>query len=103
MFSFVGASITAVLTEFVVLVLMLYALRRTEFGLNVRKAVVPFLQVLIANIFMALALVYLHLPFILGVVVAVVVYVIALFVTRAFNKEDRDILFGLVEQVRDRG
>ena len=103
LFSFVGASITAVLTEFVVLVLMLYALRRTEFGLNVRKAVVPFLQVLIANIFMALALVYLHLPFILGVVVAVVVYVIALFVTGAFNKEDRDILFGLVEQVRDRG
>lgn len=103
LFSYVGASITAVLTEFVVLVLMLYALRKTDFRLNIRKTIVPIIRVLLSNMIMAMVLVYLHLPFVLGVIVAVVVYVIALFVTGAFNGEDRDIIVGLIEQVRNRG
>ena len=101
-YSYVGASITSVLTEFVVFVLMLYALRNTEFNLKFSVIIKPILQVILANIIMAVVLLYLHLPFLLGVIVAVIVYLIALFVTNAINKEDREIIWGLVEQVRNR-
>lgn len=102
-FSYVGASITSVITEFVVFVLMLYALRNTEFKLNLKKTILPVIQVLISNIIMAAVLIYLQLPFILGVIVAMLVYWVALFVTGAINKVDRKIIWSLVEQVRNRG
>ena len=102
-FSYVGASITSVLTEFVVFVLMLYSLRKTEFGLNIRASLVPIMQVLIANIVLASVLLYLHLPFLWGIIVAVVVYTVALFVTGAINREDREIIWDLVNQLRNKG
>lgn len=102
-YSYVGASITSVLTEVLMLILMLYALRKTEFQLNLKKSIKPFIQVLIANVILASVLLYLHLPFILGVLAAVIVYIVALFVTGAINKEDREIIWGLVNQVKNRG
>ena len=103
MFSYVGASITSVLTELVVLILMFYALRNTEFKLDVGGKIKPIIQVVMANIIMGLVLVYLNLPFLEGVVVSVVVYLILLFVTGAINKEDREIIWSLFNQVRNRG
>lgn len=103
LFSYVGASITSVLTELVVLVLMLYALNSTEFRLAIGSTVLPVIQVLLANIIMAAVLMYLKLPFVLGIIVAVIVYLAALFVTGAINKEDREIIFGMIEQIRNRG
>ncbi len=103
MFSYVGASITSVLTELVVLILMFYALRNTEFKLDVGGKIKPIIQVVMANILMGLVLVYLNLPFLEGVVVSVVVYLILLFVTGAINKEDREIIWSLFNQVRNRG
>jgi O-antigen/teichoic acid export membrane protein len=100
MYSYVGASMTSVLTEFLVLVLMLYSLHKTEFSLNIKSTFKPIVQVLLANMIMAIVLVYLHLPFLVGVVVAVIIYLIALFVTGAINDEDRKIIFGLIEQVK---
>ncbi len=102
-FSYVGASITSVITEFVVFVFMLYALRNTEFSLKLKNIILQFVQVIMANIIMAIVLIYLHLPFIIGVIVAMLVYAVALFVTGAINKEDRDIIWGLVDQVKNRG
>ena len=102
LFSYVGASITSVITEFVVFVLMLYSLHMTEFRLNIRKSVLPVVQVLMANVVMAAVLLYINVPFLFGVIVAVVVYLVALFVTGAINREDREIIWGLVEQFRNR-
>ena len=102
LFSYVGASITSVITEFVVFVLMLYSLHMTEFRLNIRKSVLPVVQVLMANVVMAVVLLYIKVPFIFGVIIAVVVYLVALFVTGAINREDREIIWGLVEQFRNR-
>lgn len=101
-FSYVGASLTSVLTEILVLILMLYSLHKTEFKLNIKSTVKPILQVLLANLVMAIVLIYLHLPFIVGVIVAIVVYLVSLFVTGAINDEDRKIIVGLVEQVKNR-
>lgn len=101
-YSYVGASITSVLTELVVLILMLYSLNKTEFRLKIKSIIKPIIRVFLANIAMALILIYLHLPFIAGVFVAVVVYLVALFVTGSINDEDREIIFGLVEQVKNR-
>ncbi len=101
-YSYVGASITSVLTEIVVLLLMLYSLKDTEFKLNITKAVKPIMQVILANIIMGAVLIYFNPPFAVGVVIAVIVYVIALFVTGAINEEDREIIYGLIEQVKNR-
>ena len=101
-YSYVGASMTSVLTELLVLILMLYSLHKTDFKLNIKSTIKPILQVLLANIIMAFVLIYLQLPFVAGVFVAIVVYLVALFVTRAINDEDRKIIIGLVEQVKNR-
>ncbi len=101
-YSYVGASITSVLTEIVVLILMLYSLKDTEFKLDATSSIKPILQVILANIIMGAILVYFHIPFLIGVVIAVIVYVVALFVTGAINKEDREIIFGLLEQIKNR-
>ena len=81
---------------------MLYSLHKTEFKLNIKSTLKPIMQVVVANIIMAIVLIYLHLPFLLGVIVAVFVYLMALFVTGAINDEDREIILGLVEQVKNR-
>lgn len=101
--SYVGASVTSVLTELVVLVFMLYALHSTEFKLGLRKTIIPVFQVLLANIIMVIVLIYFKPPFLLGVVVAVIVYLVALFLTGAISKEDREIIFSLIKQARNRG
>ena len=101
-YSYVGASITSVLTELIVLILILYSLNKTEFRLDIKSTIKPIIQVLLANLVMAIVLIYLQLPFILGVIVSVIVYLIALFVTGAINDEDREIIFGLIEQLKNR-
>ncbi|MBQ6219851.1 MAG: flippase [Methanosphaera sp.] len=101
-YSYIGASMTSVLTEFVILLLMLYSLHKTEFSLNIRKSLKPIFQVLLANIVLAVVLYVLHLPFILGVIIAVIVYVVAIIVTGAINKEDREIIFSLIDSVKNR-
>ena len=70
--SYIGASISTVSTEFLILVLMLYALSKTEFKLNLKKSVLPCIQVILANIIMGVVLLYLNLPFIFAIVVAVI-------------------------------
>ncbi|WP_461436193.1 flippase [Methanosphaera sp.] len=101
-YSYIGASITSVLTELLVLILILYSLDKTEFRLDIKSTIKPIIQVLLANIVMVIVLFYLQLPFVLGVIVAVIVYLIALFVTGAINEEDRKIIIGLIEQVKNR-
>lgn len=101
-YSYIGASITSVLTELLVLILILYSLDKTEFRLDIKSTIKPIIQVLLANIVMVIVLFYLQLPFVLGVIVAVIVYLIALFVTGAINEEDRKIIIGLIEEVKNR-
>lgn len=98
--SYIGASYATVLTEVILVILMLIPLRNTEFNISLKETVKPVVQVIISNIIMAVVLIYLGLPFILAVPIAVVVYVIALLITGTINKEDREIIMGFVKSVK---
>ena len=98
--SYIGASISTVSTEFLILVLMLYALSKTEFKLNLKKSVLPCIQVILANIIMGVVLLYLNLPFIFAIVVAVIVYIVALIVTGAINRNDISIVLNFINDFK---
>lgn len=98
--SYIGASISTVSTEFLILVLMLYALSKTEFKLNLKKSVLPCIQVILANIFMGVVLLYLNLPFIFAIVVALIVYIVALIVTGAINRNDISIVLNFINDFK---
>ena len=87
-------------TEFLILVLMLYALSKTEFKLNLKKSVLPGIQVILANIIMGVVLLYLNLPFIFAIVVAVIVYIVALIVTGAINRNDISIVLNFINDFK---
>lgn len=102
-FSYIGASITTVFTEFIILLLMIYALHNTMYALKLRETIKPFIQVILANIIMTAVIIVAGLPFLITVPVATVVYIIALLVTGAINKEDREMIFGFINGLRNRG
>lgn len=99
-FSYYGASYSTVFTEFTILSLMLIVLYRTEFKLNIKKWILPILQIVLSNIIMAVVLIYLNLPFILSVPIAVIVYLLALLVTRAISNEDQKIILDLLDSLK---
>lgn len=101
-FSYLGASVSTVCTEFLILVLMLYALRKTEYKINLKKSVIPFIQVSAANVIMVAVLLYLQLPFIAGFPVAVIVYITALIITKSLNKEDMSIVLDFINDIKNR-
>lgn len=100
LYSYMGASYATVITEFTMIFLMLLVLSRTDYKITPRKAILPVIQVILANVIMGAAIIYLNQSFIVSVVVAIVVYVIALFVTGAVNKEDREIIMDLIDGLR---
>jgi uncharacterized membrane protein len=79
---------------------MLYALSKTEFKLNLKKSVLPCIQVILANIIMGVVLLYLNLPFIFAIVVAVIVYIVALIVTGAINRNDISIVLNFINDFK---
>lgn len=101
-YSYIGASISTVCTEFMILVLMLYTLSKTEFHLTFRVSIKPFLQVVASNIIMAAVLMYLNLSFVMAVPVAAIIYVMALLITRAINKQDLEIIIGFFNDFKNK-
>ncbi|MBE6487924.1 MAG: flippase [Methanosphaera stadtmanae] len=99
-YSFIGASYATVITEFTMIFLMLLVLSRTEYSISPRKAILPIIQIILANIIMAAVVIYLNQSFIISVPIAIVVYVIALFITGTVNKEDREIIKDLIKDIR---
>ena len=99
-FSYYGASYSTVITEFSILSLMLLVLYKTEFKLNLAESVVPIIQIIISNIIMAVVLIYSNQSFIVSVPITIVVYVIALFITKAISNEDRQIVLDLLSSLK---
>ena len=96
LFSYIGASITTVCTEFLIFALMYWVINKTEFRFEPKEVILPIIQIVCANIIMAAILIYLNQTFIIGFPIAVIVYVIALFITGSISKEDRSIIFELI-------
>ncbi|MBE6493785.1 MAG: flippase [Methanosphaera stadtmanae] len=102
LYSYIGASISTVFTEFIILFMMMSVISRTEFKLPVKKAVLPVIQIIIASLIMGVCLILLNQPFLVSFPLAIIIYVIALFVTRAINKEDREIILDMINQLRNK-
>ena len=60
----------------------------------------PCIQVILANIIMGVVLLYLNLPFIFAIVVAVIVYIVALIVTGAINRNDISIVLNFINDFK---
>lgn len=99
-YSYIGASIATVCIEALILSLTLYALSKTDYSLHMKSMIKPVTQVIIANLIMVIAIYVIHMPFIITVPIAAVVYIIALFITRSINQEDRKILHGFIEDMK---
>lgn len=99
-YSYIGASIATVCIEALILSLTLYALSKTDYSLHMKSMIKPVTQVIIANLIMVIAIYMIHMPFIITVPIAAVVYIIALFITRSINQEDRKILYGFIEDMK---
>ncbi|WP_304125857.1 flippase [Methanosphaera cuniculi] len=99
-YSYIGASISTVCIEALILSLTLYALSKTDYSLHMKSMIKPVTQVIIANLIMVIAIYVLHLPFIVTVPIAALVYIIALFITGSIDQEDRKILYGFIEDMK---
>lgn len=102
-YSYIGASITSVITEIVILIFMLRAVNSTDIEINIRQSLKPGILIAISNIIMAIFIVYIiNLNILLIIPLAAIVYLISLLLTRAINKEDREIILDLIHNVRNK-
>ncbi|MGC9516148.1 MAG: flippase [Methanomicrobiales archaeon] len=91
--SFVGASIATVVTEIIVVGSIIGLSYKVGYGLPARKNLVIGIKVVISGLVMGIFLWYFHnLNLILLVILAVIIYMAALLVSRAFDKEDLYLL-----------
>ncbi len=101
-YSYIGAGISTVLTEGLILLLMLLTLARTEYRINPRDCIKPFVQVVSSNIIMVLCILVLNQPFIISCIIGLLIYIVALFVTKSINDQDREIIFDFIKSLRNR-
>ena len=102
LYSYIGASISTVFTEFMIFFMMMTVISHTEYKLPLKKAVLPVIQIIIASSIMGICLILLNQSFIVSFPIAIIIYVIALFITRAINKEDREIIFDMINKLRNK-
>jgi O-antigen/teichoic acid export membrane protein len=91
-FSYVGASITTVLTELLSFLLYFYASSRTEFGLS-RRMAIDILKIMVASSIMGGIVIFMyHLNLFVIIVLSVLVYFIALLLLQGIDRDDIEML-----------
>ncbi len=93
--SFIGASISTVFTEFLIMILFSYIISRTNYSVG-RTIFNELWRIIVPNIVMLLILVYVQLPLILMIILCGVVYVAGIFLTKAIDEQDINILKSMV-------
>ncbi|MDP3067023.1 MAG: flippase [Methanobacteriaceae archaeon] len=88
-FSYVGAAVVTILTEFLVFSTCFYILNRTFHKVRIQDS---FIKPAIASAVMAVFLILLNLNLFVMILLGAVVYFIVLFALKTFNDEDYDIL-----------
>jgi len=91
-FSYIGASIITVLTEFLSFLLYFYASSRTEYGLSWQMAK-DILKIIVASVIMGCMIIYIYyLNVLILVVLSIIVYFIALLLLKGISDDDISIL-----------
>jgi O-antigen/teichoic acid export membrane protein len=98
-FSFYGASIATVFTEFLIMLLFTRIISKTEF--SVGKAMLRDLwRILIPCMGMLVVLVFLKLPLLVMILISAIVYIIGILLTKAIDDEDIAMIKGIIKKTR---
>ena len=95
--SYIGASITTVLSEILILVLMMYCIFKTEYkpDLSFLKTIV---KLIVCGVILAVVLYLINVSLWLAIPIGFVVYVLALFITRTIDDTDKYIINELLNR-----
>ena len=95
--SYIGASITTVLSEILILVLMMYCIFKTEYkpDLSLLKTIV---KLIVCGVILAVVLHLINVSLWLAIPIGFVVYVLALFITRTIDDTDKYIINELLNR-----
>ena len=95
--SYIGASVTTVLSEILILVLMMYSISKTEYkpDLSLLKTI---FKLVICGIILAIVLYLINVPLWLAIPIGLVVYVLALIITRTIDDTDKYIINELLNR-----
>lgn len=95
--SYMGAAITTVLSEIFILVLMMYAISKTEYSPD-KKLLWAIIKLLICGVILAVILYIINVSLWLAIPIGLVVYVACLFLTRTVDDVDRYIVKELLKR-----
>ena len=95
--SYIGASVTTVLSEILILVLMMYSISKTEYkpDLSLLKTI---FKLVICGIILAIVLYLINVSLWLAIPIGFVVYVLALIITRTIDDTDKYIINELLNR-----
>ncbi len=95
--SYIGASVTTVLSEILILVLMMYSISKTEYkpDLSLLKTI---FKLVICGIILAIVLYLINVSLWLAIPIGLVVYVLALIITRTIDDTDKYIINELLNR-----
>lgn len=92
-FSYIGAAIATVITEFLVIFLAFYYVKKLDYGFSISKLII---RPVVASVFMALVITYFRfLNLFILIIVGAVVYLIVLSLVKGIRKEDVDYFKGI--------
>lgn len=94
-FSFYGASISTVFTEFFILILFTRVISKTEYSVG-STIFSDLWRILIPNLIMLGVLVYLEVPLFIMIVICGVVYVAGILLTKAIDEQDISIIKSII-------
>lgn len=90
-YSYMGAAVSTVLSEILILALMMYSISKTDYNPD-KKLIITVFKLIVSGIILAIVLYVLNLSLWLAIPVAIVVYIIALVVTRTIDDVDKYII-----------
>ena len=95
--SYIGASVTTVLSEILILVLMMYSISKTEYKLDL-SLLKTIVKLIICGISLAIVLYLINVSLWLAIPIGFVVYVLALIITRTIDDTDKYIINELLNR-----
>ncbi|MDO9626581.1 MAG: flippase [Methanobacteriaceae archaeon] len=98
-FSFYGASVATVFTEFLIMILFTRIVSKTEFSVG-NTMLKDLWRILIPCIAMLGVLVFLKLPLLIMIFISAIVYIIGILLTKAIDNEDISMIKGMINKNR---
>jgi O-antigen/teichoic acid export membrane protein len=85
--SYIGASIATVITGLLILILMTYIISKDIFTIE-KSLLIDILKIILSSIIVGVVLYLIHLPLILAIPLAIIIYLILLLLTKSFDNTD---------------